>query len=120
MYLKGAVEDKMKEIVEGILENRQDLKNEDPEQVFDTYFEEMFNSYGDWWDFNQSDLTIKNINELLESYENLRNEVGELEGGLNVTYLLKLYGVWFGKSLTQKYVNLLKDGLEQTEDSDDE
>jgi hypothetical protein len=121
MYLQGSVEDKMNGIVEEIMENRQDWNNEDPEQVFDGYFEEMFNSHGEWWDFDLSDLTLLNFNQLLESFENMRQEMGEpANEGLSVRYLVSLYGLWYGMSLKEKYVNILKDALEQTEENSDD
>jgi len=121
MYLQGSVEDKMNGIVEEIMENRQDWNNQDPEQVLDSYFEETFNSHGEWWDFDLNDLNIHNINQLLESFENMRQETGEpVNEGLSVCYLVSMYGLWYGMSLKEKYVNILKDALEQTEENSDD
>ena len=117
MNLKELVEDKLQAIVDEIVENRQDLHH-DSEDTFDVYFEEMFNSHADWWEFEQSELNIDNINEVLESYEIMKEEFGELptEQPLSVHYLLTLYGYWFGKTLKDKYVNILKDAFEQNEE----
>jgi len=119
MNLQEHVEDKCQEIVDEILVNRQDLNNEDPEEVFDTYFEEKFNSHEYWWEFDHRKLSIQNVNELLDNFEEMRKEVGEpANEGLSVCYLLQLYGLWVGQSLKDKYLNLLKEGLEEQSDNE--
>lgn len=120
MNLKELVEDKCQEIVDEIVENRKDLKHEDAEETFDTYLEEMFNSYADWWEFQESELNIDNINELLQSYESMKQEFGDFTESLSVHYLLSLYGYWFAKTVKDKYVNVLKDAFENMEEQSEE
>ena len=121
MNLKELVEDKCQEIVDEIVENRKDLKHEDAEETFDAYLEEMFDSCEDWWEFQESELNIDNINELLQSYESMKQEFGEpAEQSLSVHYLLTLYGYWFAKTVKDKYVNVLKDAFENMEEQSEE
>jgi len=121
MNLKACVEKKMDELLEELVENRQDLKHDDPTDTIDVFFDETFNSHEYWWDFDEKELSIRNINELLESYEDMRKEIGETEESLCVDTLIKLYGWWYGHSLKEKYANLLKDAYEHMEEeSDDE
>jgi hypothetical protein len=117
--LKELIEDRMQEIVDEIVENPQDYQDENPKELIDHFFDEIFDSCGWWWvDFELSKLSIDNIDEMLENYQEMkeayRKEIPEKP--LSVDYLMTLYGYWYGKTLKDKYVNILKDAWKQNEE----
>jgi hypothetical protein len=114
--LKEVFESSVNEMMDRIIEEESDLNNQDLEELFDIYFEEDFNSYYEWWSFNESELTIDNMNELLTCYSSLVSDGLAPCNDLSVEKLLRLYphyrvGLWRGE-----FIELLKGKFESSSD----
>ena len=111
MNLKELFESSVNEMIDRIIEEESGLNNRDLEELFDNYFEDDFNSHYQWWSFNESELTIDNMNELLTCYSSLVSEGLVTQNDLSVEKLLRLYphyrvGLWrdeFIQSLKEKF-----------------
>jgi hypothetical protein len=120
MNLKELFESRVDEMMDRIVEEQCDLNNKDVEELFDTYFEEEFNSHEFWWSFDESELTLSNMNELLTCYSSLVAD-GVADGlDLSVEKLLRLYphyrvGLWRGE-----FIELLKEKFEESDESDED
>ena len=110
--LKELFESSVNEMMDRIVEEQYGLNNQDLEELFDTYFEEDFNSNYEWWSFNE--LTLENMNELLTSYSSLVSDGLAIHEDLSVEKLLRLYphyrvGLW-----REEFIELLKKKFEES------
>lgn len=117
MNLKELFESSVNEMIDRIIEEESDLNNRDLEELFDNYFEDDFNSHYQWWSFNESELTIDNMNELLTCYSSLVSEGLVTQNYLSVEKLLRLYphyrvGLW-----REEFIELLKGKFESDSDN---
>jgi len=117
MNLKELFESSVNEMIDRIIEEESDLNNRDLEELFDNYFEDDFNSHYQWWSFNESELTIDNMNELLTCYSSLVSEGLVTQNDLSVEKLLRLYphyrvGLW-----REEFIELLKGKFESDSDN---
>ena len=101
-FLQKCVQEKMQELVD------EACNNEDPETYFSNVFQETFNSYENWWKFDTDILTIRDVNELLENYQEYRSKYGEIYVELTVDNLIQLFGIEYGESLQVDYAELLE------------
>jgi len=116
MNLKELLESSVNEMMDRIVEEQSDLNNQDLEELFDTYFEDDFNSYQFWWSFDESELTIDNMNELLTCYSRMVSDGLATHNDLSVEKLLRLYphyrvGLW-----REEFIELLKGKFESDSD----
>jgi hypothetical protein len=120
MNLKEVFESSVNEMMDRIIDEESDLNNKDFEELFDTYFEEDFNSYYQWWSFNESELTIDNMNELLTCYSSLVSDGLVTQNDLSVEKLLRLYPHYQVSSLKDEFIQSLKEKIESSsnEESD--
>jgi hypothetical protein len=116
--LKELFESSVNEMMDRIIEEESELNNKDFEELFDTYFEDDFNSYYQWWSFNESELTIDNMNELLTCYSSLVADGVQDSLDLSVEKLLRLYPHYQVGLLKDEFIELLKGKFESN--SDDE
>ena len=120
MNLKELCESRVDEMMDRIVEEQCDLNNQDVEDLFDSYFEDEFNSHEFWWSFDESELTLSNMNELLTCYSSLVAD-GVADGlDLSVEKLLRLYphyrvGLW-----REEFIELLKGKFEDSDASDED
>jgi len=117
MNLKELFESSVNEMIDRIIEEESGLNNRDLEELFDNYFEDDFNSHYQWWSFNESELTIDNMNELLTCYSSLVSEGLVTQNDLSVEKLLRLYphyrvGLW-----REEFIELLKGKFESDSDN---
>jgi hypothetical protein len=119
MNLKALFESRVNEMMDRIVEEQCDLNNQDAEELFDTYFEENFNSNEFWWSFDESELTLSNMNELLTCYSSLM-EQGLADGlDLSVEKLLRLYPHYRVNLWKDEFIELLKGKFEESDESDE-
>jgi len=115
--LKELFESSVNEMMDRIVEEQSDLNNQDLEELFDTYFEEDFNSDYEWWSFNESELTIDNMNELLTCYSSLVSDGLVTHNDLSVEKLLRLYPHYQVGLLKDEFIELLKGKFESDSDN---
>jgi len=115
--LKELFESSVNEMMDRIVEEQSDLNNQDLEELFDTYFEEDFNSHYEWWSFNESELTIDNMNELLTCYSSLVSDGLVTHNDLSVEKLLRLYPHYQVGLLKDEFIELLKGKFESDSDN---
>ena len=112
MNLKELFESRVNEMMDRIVEEECDLNNQDVGELFDSYFQEEFNSHEFWWSFDESELTLSNMNELLTCYSSLVAD-GVADGlDLSVEKLLRLYPHYQLDSW--KFIELLKGKFEDS------
>jgi hypothetical protein len=120
MNLKELFESSVDEMMDRIVEEQCDLNNKDVEELFDDYFEEDFNSHEFWWSFDESELTLSNMNELLTCYSSLVAD-GVADGlDLSVEKLLRLYPHYQVDSWRDEFIELLKEKFEESDESDED
>lgn len=119
LNLNAEVEQQMEEIVDTIINTGELDNNADPEEVFKVFWDETFNSHGEWWNFSKCDLTLRNFEELLENYQDLlRGGLADTEPDLSVDNLLRQYGYWTARTLEEHYIDLLKEKYEEKSNED--
>ena len=106
-------------LVDGLQPNGEDDEWDynDPEYLEDQFFEafeEWFAEGEEWWDFHERDLTIQNINELLEE-RNTRQSIPIV--GSSLYDLLKSYGYFIARDDSDTYIQLLKDKMSDKENN---
>jgi hypothetical protein len=92
MYLDSSLSTNAKQSMEEFLDEIGN-NNHNADDKFDEWVEEFTNTSSQWWDFNESDLTINNINILLQTSAKVVVEY-EAEQPEDVDTLLRRYGLW--------------------------
>lgn len=114
MNLKELLESRVNEMMVHIVEEQCELNNRDIEELFDSYFEDEFNSHEFWWSFDESELTLSNMNELLTCYSSMVAD-GVQDGlDLSVEKLLRLYPHYRVRLWKDEFIELLKEKFEDS------
>lgn len=92
MYLDRSLSDNAKQSIEEFLDEIGN-NNHNADDKFDEWVEEFTDTPTPWWDFPEGDLTINNINILLQTSAKFVEEFGAGQPD-NVDTLLRRYGLW--------------------------